>query len=183
MTDTAVSGARLFFALSPDARIRERIASAAAALKVSGDASAVPQENYHLTLAFIGAASPHLPQLLQIGREQRAGGFALTFDAYEYWPKPEVAVLAARTIPPLLEQLWQRLHRDLANHELALNPKRLRPHVTIARKVSQEPVRQAMSPFSWDVRAFSLLRSEGDAARPVYTVLDTWPLLYGMVEP
>jgi 2'-5' RNA ligase len=183
MTDSKVSAARLFFALWPDAKTRERIASAAAALTLQGDVVAVPQENYHLTLAFVGAASPQLPELLQIGRSSSAPGFTLTFDAYEYWPKPEVAVAAARTIPPHLEQLWQRLHRDLASHQLALNPKRLRPHVTIARKVSQEPGRPAMSPFSWDARAFSLVRSDGAAPRPAYTVVDTWPLLYETAKP
>jgi len=53
----------------------------------------------------------------------------------------------------------------------------LRPHVTLARKVTQAPVPQAMSPIDWRVRSFSLARSDTSGARSVYTVVDTWPLL------
>ena len=46
---------RLFFALWPDADTRERVANAAAALRLTEGARPVPQRNFHLTLAFVGA--------------------------------------------------------------------------------------------------------------------------------
>lgn len=48
----------------------------------------------------------------------------------------------------------------------------------LARKVAQAPVLQALSPISWNVRSFSLVSSDTSAAHSVYTVVDTWPLLY-----
>ncbi|MDB6087195.1 MAG: 2-5 ligase, partial [Gammaproteobacteria bacterium] len=93
-----------------------------------------------------------------------------------------VVVAAARTIPAELERLWQQLHRDLAEHRWALDSKRLRPHVTLARKVSQAPVFPALSAFEWPVRDFSLMRSDTSGIQPSYTVLDTWPLLYDSVK-
>jgi 2'-5' RNA ligase len=169
---------RLFFAVVPDPTIRECIARAAQALHLGQEARLVPRTNYHLTLAFVGAvAARQVPLLQRIGGAQRSAAFSLRFDAYEYWPKPEVVVAAARAFPAALEHLWQQLHGDLARHQWALDPKRLRPHVTLARKVSQAPVLQAMSSFEWLVRDFCLMRSDTSGTQSAYTVVDTWSLL------
>jgi 2'-5' RNA ligase len=174
---------RLFFALWPDADTRVQIASAAAALRLAGDAQPVPRENYHVTLAFLGeVTTSQLAVLQQVGRGQRAAGCTITFNAYDYWPRHQVAVAIAREAPPALTLLWTQLHRDLALHQAALNLKRPhsspRTHITLARKVAQAPVLQAMSPFHWNARSFSLVRSDTSGARSVYTVVDTWQLLY-----
>jgi 2'-5' RNA ligase len=170
---------RLFFAVRPDPMARDALEDAARSLSLGADAKLVPRNNYHLTLAFIGEVdASQLSTLRQIGAAQVAPALALRFDAFEYWPKPEVVVAAARTIPDGLQVLWQQLHRELAAHQWALDPKRLRPHVTLARKVSQPPVLQAMSPLNWVAREFCLMRSELGAPQPAYTVVDTWPLLY-----
>jgi 2'-5' RNA ligase len=169
---------RLFFAAVPDAATRERIADVAASLPLESEPRLVPRSNYHITLAFVGEVPmPQIHRLQQIGGAQRASAFALRFEAYEYWPKPELVVAAARTIPPPMEQLWHQLHRDLAEHRWALDAKRLRPHVTLARKVPQAPVLQAMCSFDWLVRDFCLMRSDTSGLQPAYTVVDTWPLL------
>jgi 2'-5' RNA ligase len=179
---------RLFFALWPDAGTRERVANAAAALRLTDGARPVPRENYHLTLAFIGkVTSSQVAVLQQIGRRQRASGCTITIDAYEYWPKPQVVVAVAREPPPALVELWTRLREDLVLHQAALNLSRLQPsllaHVTLARKVVQAPVLQAMSPFDWSARSFSLVRSDTSGAHSVYTVVDTWPLLDELPKP
>jgi 2'-5' RNA ligase len=171
---------RLFFALWPDVDTRAQIAKAAVALGLAGDARPVPRDNYHMTLAFVGeVTTSQLAVLQQIGRGQRAAGCTIRFDAYDYWPDSQVAVAIAREAPAALTLLWTQLHRDLG---AALNLKRphasLRTHITLARKVAQAPVLQAMSPFHWHARSFSLVRSETSGARSVYTVVDTWPLLY-----
>ena len=175
----AGSKLRLFFAVRPDLVERDSLAEAAQSLSLGLDARLVPRNNYHVTLAFIGEVAPsQLSTLQQIGATQAAPSLALRFDAFEYWPKPEVVVAAARTIPDGLQALWDQLHRELAVHRWALEPKRLRPHVTLARKVSQTPVLQAMSPLNWVAREFCLMRSGLGGEQPAYTVVDTWPLLY-----
>lgn len=172
------AGARLFFAFWPDAAARARIAAAAAAIAGAADARAVRAENYHLTIAFVGAVpAAALDRLQRIGSAQRAAPCAIEFDAYEYWPKPEVVVAAAHTIPSALADLWQALHRDLAEGGFALRPKGLRPHITLARKVAQAPVLTAMSPFIWRPREFCLVRSDTGGTESVYTVESTWPVL------
>jgi 2'-5' RNA ligase len=169
---------RMFYALVPDAPTRECIAAAAAVLPVESYAQLVPRSNYHMTLAFVGEVPASQLQFLKdVGGAQRAPMLALDFDAYEFWPKPEVIVAAARTIPTSVSHLWRELHGALAIHGWALDPKRLRPHVTLARKVGREPVLAPLVPFEWRAREFCLVRSESDGTQPIYTVVDTWPLL------
>jgi 2'-5' RNA ligase len=174
----------LFFALWPDDDTRARIAEAAAlALRRAVDARPVAQENYHATLAFVGEVSkPQLAVLQQIGCAQRSAGCAIGFDAYEYWPDSQVLVAAARETPASLTLLWAQLHRELARllPQLSLKYPQAPPrmHITLARKVAQAPVLPVMSPFGWNARSFSLVRSDTSGARSVYTVVDTWQLLY-----
>lgn len=173
----------MFFAALPDATMRNRTAAAAQAASLGSEARPVRDENYHVTLAFVGEIPvSQVAALLDIGGRLREAPFDLRFDAYEYWPKPEVVVAAARAIPIALERLWLALHRELAPHRWALDSKRLRPHVTLARKVSQAPVLQALSAFDWPVSEFSLMRSDLGSTPAAYTVVHTWPLLDDAAE-
>jgi 2'-5' RNA ligase len=170
---------RVFYALWPGADTRACISEAAGALSLGSAARRVPQENYHLTLAFVGDVSPaRLAVLQQIGGDLRLAGCTIRFDAYEYWPKPQVVVAVASEAPLELTELTMQLHNFDGTHRLDRMHRPLRPHVTLARKVAQAPVLQAMSPFYWSARSFSLVSSDTSGAHSVYTVVDTWPLLY-----
>jgi RNA 2',3'-cyclic 3'-phosphodiesterase len=177
---------RVFFALWPDEDLRVRIACAAAALHLPGHARRVPPKNFHLTLAFLGEVSvAKLAVLLEIGRDQRAARCTLNFETFDYWPEPKVVVALASETPPALIGLSTGLHQDSALHDVAHIRGRsrappgvpLRAHVTLARKVTQAPVLQAMSPLTWSADSFSLVRSDTSGLHSVYTVVDTWPLL------
>lgn len=168
----------MFFALTPPEEVRARLVRAADALPLGTAARRVAPERYHLTVAFAGSVDAALWSAVQcVGARQRAKRFEFTLAAYEYWPKPEVVVAAARQIPTALEGLWRALHEELAALGLALDPKRLRPHVTLARQVAEEPRLPAMAALAWRADSFSLMRSETGDTGPIYTVLDTWPLL------
>ena len=179
---------RLFFALWPDDAVRTRLAGVAGTLHLPGRARYVPRENYHLTLAFVGeVAKSQVGVLQQIGSDQPGCGCTITFDSYDYWREPQVAVTVAREPPAALIELAMRLRHDLGAHAAALIAHRpdspLRAHVTLARKVAQAPVLPAMSAFSWSARSFALVRSDTSGAHSVYTVVDTWPLLYAKPNP
>ncbi len=176
---------RFFFALWPDSPLTERIADAAAGAGLTGDVRIVPRENYHATLAFVGEVAPlEMGVLQRIGAARRARACIIEFNRSEYWRESRVVVAAASDIPPALMELWSGLLRDLLVAGLIEPPRTpLRPHVTLARKVVQAPVPKAMSPISWKAQSFSLVRSEKSGARSVYTVVDTWPLLYETAAP
>ena len=164
---------RLFFALWPDTDVRQRLALMGRQLKLEGRSRWVHPKNYHVTLAFVGEVpAPQLAVLQQIGRSLHAPRFSFTCDSIEFWRASQVVVAAARATPLGLLDLWSQL-----NAAIGLPPQRLRAHVTLARKVSQAPVPQAMSQVVWQATNFSLIRSDTGGAESAYTVLDTWPLL------
>jgi 2'-5' RNA ligase len=169
---------RLFFALRPDEDTTAQLVSAAGTLHLSSQARHVPRENYHLTLAFLGeVADSRLAEFQELGRRQRCAACTITFDAYEYWALSQVVVASAQATPLSLAKLHDRLLQTLRSRT------RLRPHVTLARKVTQAPVLSAMSPFIWRARTFSLMRSDSGERASVYTVVDTWSLLDEMPKP
>jgi RNA 2',3'-cyclic 3'-phosphodiesterase len=166
---------RLFFAVFPDSDTRRRLAAAAQALVLGEESRRVPSENYHMTLAFIGEVSAPLAALKEVGAAQRGHAFTVHFAGYEYWPKAEVVVIPASSWCASLEDLRRGLSADLARCGVRLDERSFLPHVTIARKVPQAPVLQAMSEIAWTVHAFQLARSDRGGA--VYTVVDSWSLL------
>ena len=169
---------RLFFAAFPAPEIRRRIESAAAALRLPGDARRVPTENYHITIAFAGEVSGEQAIALRaIGAAVRHPPFELCLDAYDYWQTSGVVVATARECPPTLLALHRALRDGFVGLALPADPTAFRAHVTLARKITQAPVLKAMSPFAWTVRDFQLVRSARSAEGSVYTVVDSWPLL------
>ena len=164
---------RLFFALWPDAEVTRQLTQVARPLKLEGRSRGVDPKNYHVTLAFVGEVpATKLAVLQQIGRSLRAPRFTFTCDSIEFWRESKVVVAAAPVAPPGLLDLAMQL-----NSALGLPPERLRAHVTLARKVTQAPVPQAMSPVAWPAASFSLVRSDTGGSESAYTVLDTWSLL------
>jgi len=169
---------RWFFALWPTRFERARMAAAAAPLALEAAARRVTEDNYHSTVAFVGEADDlQAASLRRVAALSRAARFSVRFDAFEYWPKPQVVVAAAREIPPALAALWQDLHARLAADGFRLQPKRLRPHVTLAGKVAAAPLLPPMAACTWQAEEFCLLCSASGAARGAYTVVDRWPLL------
>jgi 2'-5' RNA ligase len=164
---------RLFFALWPDADVVRRLTQVAGQLKIEGSSRWVAPKNYHVTLAFVGEVpATKLAVLQQIGRSLRAPRFTLRCDSIEFWRESKVVVAAASAAPAGLVDLWTKL-----NNAIGLPLERLRAHVTLARKVTQASVPQAMSPVVWRATNFSLIRSDTGGAESAYTVVDTGSLL------
>jgi len=164
---------RLFFALWPDADAAGRLADVGAGLNVPAPGRRVRPENHHVTLAFLGEVSDfQLARLQGVAGSVQAHRFTMAFDSLEYWPQSQVVVVAARKSSPALLRLAAQLHAATGPA-----PHRLRAHVTLARKMTQAPVLQAMSTIAWEAVSFSLVRSDTGGAESAYTVVDTWPLL------
>jgi RNA 2',3'-cyclic 3'-phosphodiesterase len=169
---------RLFFAALPGPEVCRRLESATATLRLPPDARRVPAESFHMTIAFAGEVSQAQGAALRaVGAGDRPAAFTVPFTSYEYWRKSEALVAAASDCPSGLLELHRRLRAALERLGLVGDAMPFRAHVTLARKVTQAPVLEAMSPFFWRVRAVHLVHSSRSAAGSVYTVVDTWPLL------
>jgi 2'-5' RNA ligase len=169
---------RLFFALWPDPATREAVARATRKAVRHCGGRPVVQENLHATLAFIGPVpEPALAAVLAAGAASARHGepFALRLQAIDFWPKPQVLVATAEA-PPQATALAERLWEAVRTLGIARDPRPLRLHVTLARKVRKPAPGLGMHPVDWPVTALALVESVTDPAGARYTPLAHWPL-------
>ncbi len=171
-----VSRQRLFFALWPDARCRERVASLSRkALK--GKGRLVAASNLHLTLCFLGS--------LDAGRRASAEdavgaiqctAFLLRLQRLGHWPRPRVAWSAPLSVPAPLLALVGALRDALAHRGLPVERRPYQAHVTLARKVAGPITVQCHEPVDWHVERFCLVESVTHSAGVEYRPLRFWTL-------
>ena len=104
---------RLFFALWPDAALRERIATTVVGLvrdNAPGGRRLNP-DRYHLTLQFLGDFKPLrqcvLDAAIVAAGSVRLPPFDLELDLAGSFPKAGVCWLGASTAPETIQQLWK----------------------------------------------------------------------------
>jgi 2'-5' RNA ligase len=150
---------RLFLALWPTHEVRAALAGHALQWHWPQAARRTAVERLHLTLHFLGdVAAAQVPQLQQALRLPWEG-CALTLDAAEVW-RGGIAVLEARVVPPALASLHQRLGDALRAQGIAVEERRLRPHLTLARRAQGALPPPAFEPLSWSVGPqYQLVRS------------------------
>ncbi len=177
-------GIRSFIALPLPRRQRAMLAALADRLDL---ADPVPEDNYHITLAFLGDVPP--PMLAEVDLalsgllfppfevEIRGIGVFGTFEA----PRS----LHAKVVPaPPLSHLQRKVVRAAEMAGLELRRRRFTPHVTLARFGRSRPPHDlmariaaegdfALAPFT--VRSFVLYRSELTRHGPFYEPLARYP--------
>jgi 2'-5' RNA ligase len=169
---------RLFFALKPSTAALQNLRDVAEAVECGTSCRRVSPENYHVTLAFVGDVGVDaLASIREIGTANLMSPGRVSLRSCEYW-LPSRAVVAAGEASPSLSNLAASLQSAVAAHRTVGSAEPpWRPHVTLARKVLQAPVLQAMSPIEWNSNSFSLVSSERRDGQSIYTVVDTYPLL------
>ena len=168
--------ARLFFALWPDAAVREQLDAVARTVEIRGGRRITPA-NLHVTLLFLGqVAQDAVPTVFAVGDRVDGESFSLEMTQYGWWRRPQVAWLAPQSIPAAL----MALECDIRGRALALglepDQRPYRPHVSIAKKITQEPHTSADLHLRWRVTSFALIRSTTASAGAQYEVLREWPL-------
>ena len=159
---------RLFFALWPAARVARILATA---WPESGTRN---PEDYHMTLAFLGATSPEeKARLMAQAGALRGAPFTLRFGRLAYWEGPGVLVLEPLQVPPAALRLAEAVQGLVSRRGRPLEP--YRPHVTLARPKVLPEMGTANVAVDWAVRDFVLARAN-PAAMPRYTILARWPL-------
>jgi 2'-5' RNA ligase len=167
---------RLFFAVVPDPKVAGEINALASAHDYELGSRRTTPKTYHLTLAYLGKTTPErLPALRRFAAEQNAIKSEICFSVVEHWAAARVLVVAAPEIGDSLRRLSLELSSQ--RQDGGQIEHHWRPHVTLARNVSQAPVLQAMSPICWMPTEFVLMESVLAPGGAVYTVVDTWPLL------
>lgn len=168
---------RLFFALVPTPEVRAELVALQGRLRAFGQGRWVPEQNLHLTLSFLGEVSMERVAALRAIAVPSDGAFTLTLGVVERNARSGIVWLTIRDAPlPLL-----RLADDLAGAVRALgvriDPRPLRPHVTLARDVrTWSPNDGAARPVSWNVTGFSLVSSTIGPSGSRYRSVRDWQL-------
>lgn len=172
---------RLFFAIECPLSVRQGIGRWHRSRSIAG--IHVPEDNYHLTLAFLGdVPETQVPAVTAVASNVAQSGFfhpsTLWLDRVGRWANG-VLHLSARRPPSTLLSFQAALQRALAEPSLGLRVDRRtwKPHLTLARDVPYLPSEQMRSPrFKWPVSSFVLMSSAPDSDGIVrYTCLRRWP--------
>jgi 2'-5' RNA ligase len=152
---------RLFFALWPEAGTRQAIYKASRDALAAADGKAVPAENLHMTLVFIGAVAEEALALVKsIAASVQAESFRLELDRYGYWKEPQVLWCGASRICAAAATLAATLRERLMDAGFKhIDPKPFIPHVTLARKVHRTGVLGGFGPLTWEAKEFALVNS------------------------
>ena len=167
---------RYFFALWPDENTRDRLVQAGAGLP-KGTGRAVPRQNLHITLAFLGPLEPGtVVELCESAASIEGKPFSLRLDQSGWWRKPRVAWLSASDIPPALLGLVAKINGLLKRQGIKVDSRPYAPHLTISRKVSRQPREFEFDPIDWEIDSFCLVQSSTLPDGAVYETVGTWPL-------
>ena len=169
---------RLFFALWPDARLREQVMRTARPIAALAPGRLQQPQQWHVTLVFLGAVpATRVPDAHEAASAVRAEPFELTLDTVEYWRRAGIVCLTARQTPPALERLVVALRDELDQRGFATEQRTYRPHLTLARRMRPPPEFPALEPLIWPATEFVLVESTFGALGSIYTVLADWKLL------
>ncbi len=129
-----MSNKRLFFALWPDHRQRDRLRDFISPVAKLVEGRPIDRRNWHVTISFIGEfPEERIPELQHRVKRIEAQPFRLMFDRLEFWPRQKVAALVAATVPAELQHLFLSLNVALEELGIETDTRTYRPHVTVAR--------------------------------------------------
>lgn len=177
---------RLFFALSPQQPAACVSDLQHLALQCGCYGRAVPTENLHVTLAFIGAVTPADTQRLMdavTAQPPAVDAFSLTFSTFGYWHRSQVIWLGCPHSPPPLQALVAHLNTTLHACGLGQENRRYTPHITLAKAVSKRPAiwpnNTATTDLTFHFSAFGLYISTTEHGQQGvrYHCLKQWPLM------
>lgn len=171
---------RVFFALWPDAEAASHLAALGQELAGKRGCRLIPPDSLHLTLAFIGPASPdQIRQLESIAEKVSAEAFDLNLDRLGFWPQRGILWAGCRQSPAPLGNLLESLTRELQAAGFAIGDHsgfgRV-PHVTLARRARCGELPRLGMAIGWHVNGFALIESHLHSSGSRYETLASFPL-------
>ena len=179
---------RLFFALQPTIAQNTMLTAYVAPLVAQLEARAVPAQNLHATLCFVGAVEEERVEALRAAAGSiRGRPVRLRFDAFEYWETPKILCATSSRDSSEATELAIALGEAAVAAGFAPDIKPFRAHLTLARKISAAQAATVPLPLplepSMVMRSdkFVLMSSRREDDVSIYSAVDSWPL-YGATE-
>jgi len=176
---------RLFFGLWPSPELATSLGALAVELSGSCGGRAVPPENLHLTLAFLGSVpGPRVNAAVAAAqralRTRDAADDALfRLEEIRYWEKAGIVHATPREASPRLLSLAHTLEASLRAAEFVLESRNFVPHVTLVRRAERAPAGVGLSGAAcdaWPEDEVRLVRSTQGPRTSVYTSLARIPI-------
>jgi 2'-5' RNA ligase len=167
-----MSTKRIFFALWPDDRQRDRLRDHISPLAKLVEGQVVYRGDWHVTTAFIGNfPEADIAGLLARAAQIPVEPFRLRFDRVEFWPRPKVASLVAPTVPPELQRLVDAQNALLADFGVPVEERTFRPHITVVRRARPFETQRLAQPAVVDWTGFELVESISQPGGATYRPL------------
>ena len=164
---------RLFFALWPDAEVRDQFATISD--QIPGKYGRhVAVNNLHITLVFLGNVDEKQKECVLVSAGQLdCSPVELNLDQLGWWKRPQVVWLAPSCTPVELVALAGELAAIASRCGIRVDDRPYRPHMTLLRKVRKNPHLPAITTVHWPVTRFVLVESvntpDGVKYEPVWT--------------
>lgn len=169
--------ARLFFALPVDPTLASALAPLARDVAQQTGGRAVPHDNLHATLAFLGSvAHASIAPLKSMADALGRPSFDVSLDTLGGFRQARVAWIGASHVPPALLELHAALSQALAAGGFSIEQRPYHLHVTLARHCRAPLRRTTTPPLAWRVDRIVLFESVTAAAGPRYDAINTWAL-------
>ena len=155
-----MSTKRVFFALWPDSRQRDRLRDVINSVARNVEGKAVDRREWHITLAFIGDIDEQrIPDLQARASQINVEPFRLGFDRLEFWARPKVACLVTATVPTELEKLVAELNAVMQEFGVIPKDRTYRPHITVSRSVRAFTTERLAQRATTEWSGFELIES------------------------
>jgi RNA 2',3'-cyclic 3'-phosphodiesterase len=163
---------RLFFALWPDGRQRDRLRDFVGPVAKQVEGRAVDRRYWHVTLAYIGEFPvDRIGELQDLQQGIAVEPFRLRFDRLEYWPRPKIACLLAPTVPPELDRLVEALKGGIFAAGIEPEQRTYRPHVTVVRNARPFETQRLAQAAVTEWSGFELIESVPEPGETTYRPL------------
>jgi RNA 2',3'-cyclic 3'-phosphodiesterase len=167
-----MSTRRLFFALWPDNRQRDRLRDVINSVAKTVEGRAVDRRSWHVTLPYIGEfEEDRIPELQALASKIEVEPFRLSFDRLEFWARPKVACLVTATVPAELEQLVASLNRVLQEVGVTSEDRTYRPHITVVRNARTFVTERLTQRATTEWSSFELMESRSGPGGVSYNPL------------
>jgi 2'-5' RNA ligase len=177
MTATSpATTARVFFALWPDAAVRQRLHEVGRCLldELGGQLTHAP--SIHMTLLFLGNVEAlRLDALRAAAGSVTLAPFAMAMKTLDCWRHNRVAWIGPERAPVALSDGVEALRESMSAAGFAFDRKPFAAHVTLLRNARCAPVDVAFDAIPWQVRDFVLMRSAPTPGVSRYEVISRWP--------
>ena len=161
---------RLFYALWPDMRMRDRMRDFITPVAKLVEGRMVERRDWHVTLAYIGDFPENrVDELVEAKKAAPFEPFRLRFDRLEFWPRPRIAALVPPNVPPAMDILVEDLKGRIFAAGVDPEHHRVyRPHITVVRNGRPFETQRLAQALVTEWAGFELMESVTEAGTTSY---------------